>query len=136
MTTECSEADKKATGETKGLSPKLERAISLVAAGMAQKDAAAAAGIRPDYLCRMINSERGQERHRYWLAREVALLAPKAIRSLDKAMEGPNAAAAVKAAEGILDRSGLHRDDMRQQISFQGEGLTVHFDIAPRSPQE
>lgn len=120
--------------DDKQLSPRLERAVSLVAAGMAQKDAAAAVGIRAEYLCRIFNSEKGQERYRFWLSREVTSLAPKAIRSLDKALEGNNAAAAVRAAEGILDRSGLHVDDMRKQQRFSVDNLIVTFDISPRDP--
>ena len=115
------------------LSPSVERAISLVASGMAQKDAAAEAGIRADYLSRMINSERGQQRLSHWLRREVTRLAPAAVRSLGSILDGKNATAAVRAAETILDRSGLHTDDLRQHIKFETGDLNVYFDILPKS---
>jgi len=115
----------KAMEKVVGVSRKLDHAMMLYAAGANQKVAAAAAKISPTTLCNFLRTERGQSRMTFWLSQELRSLAPKAIRALDRNLGARNAMASNRAAETILDRSGLNGVGMKL-----GGDLIVHLNLS------
>lgn len=91
-----------------GVSPRYDIALMHIAAGSSQRVAASAAGVSQSKLCKLLQTVEGGKRLDFWLRQEIRALAPKAIRSLDAALGSRNAIASVRAAESLLDRSGLN----------------------------
>jgi hypothetical protein len=118
--------------ELGGIMPKYDAAIAHVAAGQSQRFAAKAAGVDQGNLCKALRTEAGAARFEYWLRQELRTIAPRAVKSLDRHLDSKNAAAAVRAAEAILDRTGI-----TGPLSALSMGnLTVSFDIGIGSPGE
>jgi hypothetical protein len=113
-----------------GIPAKYDLALHHVAAGMTHKLAAKAAGISRAHLTRCLHSPEGSARYEFWLRQELRAIAPRAVQALDRSLDSRNANAAVRAAEAILDRTGLG-----EPIQLGGGSITVSFDIAPRETE-
>lgn len=117
--------------ELGGIMPKYDAAIAHVAAGQSQRFAAKAAGVDQGNLCKALRTEAGAARFEYWLRQELRTIAPRAVRSLDRHLESKNAAAAVRAAEAILDRTGISGP-----LQGIAGSLSISFDIGTSGPTE